>query len=535
MSLRVIAVSAPDWIKGAKDSRALNSRDPASLFNACRYAAHRTFDPSSAWSSSNWAGTRAQRRAQTLLMYSLDDMPVFAEMLRRERPNLLLLGAMTLCLPGAVVCAALAKEILGDQVVVVLGGRHASESMYLEKHSARLPEHVRHHPSSPLRLMATGRIARVFDLVVAGDGEYLIASLGEAVAAAEAEGSTDLTRSLLDRLDARIPGGWIAGALEENTPRVLPSTGTRMDYGQMPSPSRMFGAIAGFDVFGGRVTAHAFSDTGRGCVYDCGFCSERSSVTGGLRDPASSSERLHRQLVEAVTVIHEDHPARGASAFVEDSVMLGGSPRLVDQFVDRLESEPLDIVFGAQLTIDQILTRRTQLARLAGVGLRYVFVGVETLVPEAIGGMSKDLGRKQAPWLSRIHRALEFLGEQGIHCGCAILFGLGETQERRMELLEALRTMRGVYGMPSPVSANWAVQHPLCGQDGGAGYEYIEWGTPEGPFLECFHRFGEASVRYPLPHVGPPRLEEVQEVTARLDTLEVPMKPGLPTLTEHYS
>jgi hypothetical protein len=42
-------------------------------------------------------------------------------------------------------------------------------------------------------------------------------------------------------------------------------------------------------------------------------------------------------------------------------------------------------------------------------------------------------------------------------------------------------------------------------------------------------------VRYPLPHAGPPRLEEVQEVTAMLDTLEAPMGPGLPSLTEHYA
>lgn len=34
MPLRAIAVSAPDWLKGAKDSRALNSQDPASLFNS---------------------------------------------------------------------------------------------------------------------------------------------------------------------------------------------------------------------------------------------------------------------------------------------------------------------------------------------------------------------------------------------------------------------------------------------------------------------------------------------------------------------
>ncbi|MDC0710707.1 B12-binding domain/radical SAM domain-containing protein [Stigmatella sp. ncwal1] len=522
MTLRAVAVSAPDWIEGSKDSRALNSRDPASLFNACRYAALKTFDPSSSWSSSNWVGTRVERRSKVLLMYSLDDMPAFAGLLQREQPNLLLIGAMTLCLPGAVACAEVAKEILGDRVLVVLGGRHASESMYLERHHARTPDNVRHHPSSPLHLMASGRIPRVFDLVVAGDGEHLIAALGEAVAQAEQESGVSLPRAVLERLDPRTPGDWIAGTLEGETSRVLLSARSPIHYASLPSPVRMFGAAAAFSVFGGRITAHAFSDTGRGCVYDCAFCSERSSVTGGLQDPMNAAARLYRQLDEAVSVISEDHPARGASAFVEDSVILGGSPRLVDQLAERMEADPLDIAFGAQLTIDQILTRRAQLTRMARLGLRYVFVGIETLVPETIGGMSKDLGHKRASWLSRIHQAMELLRDQGIHCGCAILFGLGEPQERRLELLEVLRAMRGQYGMPEPISANWAVQHPLCGQDGGAGYDYTEWGTPPGPFLECFHRFGEASVRYPLPQVGAPLLHEVKEVTSLLDTLAMP-------------
>ncbi|WP_225412446.1 B12-binding domain/radical SAM domain-containing protein [Stigmatella hybrida] len=532
MTLRAVAVSAPDWIEGSKNPRALNSRDPASLFNACRHAALKTFDSSSAWSSSNWVGTRAARRSHVMLMYSLDELPAFAELLHRERPNLLLIGAMTLCLPGAVACAQLAKEILGDRVLVVLGGRHASESMYLERHHARVPDHVRHHPSSPLRLMATGSIPRVFDLVVAGDGEHLVTALGESVAQAEQEGTVSGPRSILARLDPRTPGDWIAGILDGDLPVTLLSAKVPIAYGSLPSPTRMFGAAASFSVFGGRITAHAFSDTGRGCVYDCAFCSERSSVTGGLQDVMNAADRLHRQFEEAVSVIAEDHPCRGASAFVEDSVILGGSPRLVDRFAERMEAHPLDIQFGAQLTIDQILTRQAQLTRMARIGLRYVFVGIETLVPETIGGMSKDLGHKRSSWLSRIHGAMELLRDNGIHCGCAVLFGLGEPHESRLELLEALRAMRARYGMPEPISANWAVQHPLCGQDGGTGYDYTDWGTPPGPFLECFHRFGEASVRYPLPQAGAPLLHEVREVTSLLDTLAMPTPAEAPLLVE---
>jgi B12-binding domain/radical SAM domain protein len=530
MDLRAIAVAAPDWVAGAKSAEALNSQDPASLFNACRYAALRAQEGSGVWADSNWACARPELRRKLKLLYSLDDLPEFEDLLQRERPNLLMIGAMSLCLPGAIACAERARAILGDSALIVLGGRHVNETMYVEKGGGRCAGNVVHHRGSPLRLMASGRIPAVFDAVVSGDGEYLIAALGDALARAFSRALP--VRSALRFIDPAAPGDWILGSLDGGRavaggrPIVLVSAGLDIDYGAMPSPSRMFGASAAFDVFDGRPTAHVYSDTGRGCVYDCAFCSERRSVAGAPRDLPNGAARLWRQLDEACDTLRQDRPGRGASAFVEDSVLLGGSPRLVSSFADRLERQPLDIVFGAQLTIDQILTRKAEIERLARVGLNYVFVGIETLFPEAVGGMSKDLGRnhlgrRRAPWLARTAEALAHLKENGIQCGGALLFGLGETHKSRLDLIAALQRLQHEIGMPSPISANWAVQHPLCGDDDNANYDYVEWGTPRGPYLDCFHRFGEASLLYPLPRVGPPRLDEVREVTAALDAARI--------------
>src|SRR5947209_10947941 len=80
ISIRAVAVSAPDWPEGTKHSQALNSRDPASLLNACRYAALAARDGNDAWSDSNWAVDRLTLRQKVLLMYSLDDLPAFERM-----------------------------------------------------------------------------------------------------------------------------------------------------------------------------------------------------------------------------------------------------------------------------------------------------------------------------------------------------------------------------------------------------------------------------------------------------------------------
>lgn len=515
-ALRVVAVAPPDWIQGKKDKRALNSSDPASLFNACRVAASRASSGTGAWANSNWTGeTRSRIRENFLLLYSRDDLPAFIEVLQRERPNVLLLGAMTLCMPGAIECAKIAKAMFGDDIIVVLGGRHVTETIYLWHGKARQAADIMHHRASPARLIREGRIPPVFDVVVSGDGEFFIAELGEILA--RKRPPYDL-EAILTELDRAIPGDWIA-SLPASSLEVV-SAGAPIDANELPPLASLFGVSAAFDVFGGRMTAHVFSDTGRGCVYDCDFCSERSGVTGGLRDIGNAARRLHRQLEDAANVIEQDHPGKGASAFVEDSILLGGSPRALDTLCELLEANPLPIEFGAQFTVDQILRREQQIARLSGVGLRYVFIGLETFDPDEIGGMSKDIGSKTGSWQARAERVFQVLAQNGIACGCALLFGLGESHKSRIALLDTVIDSRLRTGRPAVLSANWAVQHPLRNQTGKLEYDYLDWGTPAGPYLDLFHQFGEASLNYPLENQKAPEIHELEEVVSRLQAFQ---------------
>lgn len=454
-------------------------------------------------------------RRNFLLMYSLDDMPAFRELLLRERPNVLLIGAMSLCMPGAIECAKLARAVLGDDLLIVLGGRHPTETIYLWSGKARTPADVLHHRASPVQLMRAAKIPPCFDVVISGDGEYVIAAIGEIVAARDGPISGE---ALARTIDPQTPGDWILSFPSDSGEVV--SSGHPIDYDELPPLASLYGVSAAFDVFDGRRTAHVFSDTGRGCVYDCDFCSERRSVTGGIKDPRGAPRRLFRQMEDAVNVINSDTPGRGASAFVEDSVLLAGSPRSIDELCNLLERSPLDIRFGAQLTIDQILTRKAQLLRLAASGMSYIFIGLETFDPEEIGGMSKDLGGRHGSWQSRFRNALDILSEARIACGCALLFGLGEPHRSRIALLDAVIAERRMRRSPVTLSANWAVQHPLRNTTTESTYDYLEWGTPEGPFLDLFHRFGEASLSYPLPGVSPPTLNEVKEIVAKMDEFE---------------
>jgi len=509
MELRVVAVSAPEWPDGRPNPQVLTSADPVSLFNACRVAAVSSSDVNSPWADSNWAGERKVRRANVLLLHSADSehLSSLEKLLLGEKPNLLLIGAMSLCLPGAVACARLARAILGNDVLIVLGGRHVNETFFLDRLGM-----IRHHPASPLVLTAAKLIPDLFDIFVSGDGEYVIEAIGRLVVRTLKQGlEVRCAANSLEMLRLA-PGRWLAGTVLEGKIRQVASSGPNLDRDTLPPPVSVFGARAKFDVFPGRITAHAFSDSGSGCVFDCDFCSERRSVSGPPIGLTKSARRLHRQLKAAYSAISEDTPEMGISAFVEDSTLLGGSEPPTQELVKLLSTDSLDMIFGAQYTIDQILRQKNLITALRNVGLRYLFVGLETFDPAQVGGMHKDLSR--TPWVQRAEDVFSFLHAAGIGCGVAILFGLGENQISRLRLLDQLATWRTRYDLPRPISLNWAVKHPLRERDRETGYRYLKWGTPSGPYVEAFRNFAEASLNYCLPGKSPPTLDELEEINA---------------------
>lgn len=514
MTLRVLAFAAPQFVTGAVGEKALSSSDPASLFNACRVAAREAQTGDPVWGSSNWAGSRRARRATTLLFHDLPEAEAELDhLLPVLCPNLVLIGAMSICLPGAIACAEIVRSHLGDDVLIVLGGRHASETMWVERDGR-----VNHHRSSPLQLMARGRIAPVFDIVISGDAEALIADIGRLVVqVTERRGKPRDTRRALDDLK-ETSGEWCVGTVVDGKIQTIVGQARPLEMGRLPSPSEMFGVTTSFDVFEGTKTAHVFSDIGRGCIYDCGFCSERISVTGAPRQFDTSPDRLHAQLMAADRTIRADHPSFGSSAFVEDSTFLGWNPRLVDRFERMIADQPLSIRFGGQATIDQIIQRPELAKRLRKLGFEYVFVGIETPEPSTIGGLSKDIGHRRGSWLDRGSRMVEILVEADIKLGVSLLFGLGETVSQREILLRTIADWHASDFLTT-ISMNWAVQHPLRGNDGGLGYEYVDWALDAGPLLDVMRHFGEASSRYTIFGGTAPNQSEAEYIVSSVDQI----------------
>jgi B12-binding domain/radical SAM domain protein len=512
--LRLMALSAPHWVKKvAERSVSLNSRSPFSLQNAVRLAASKALSGEGTLGKSNWSSRDELRDTVFLMEYWEDEKESLAEKLREVRPNVLFIGSMTLAFPGAIEVAKLAKEILGEEVFIILGGKHTNETFF--DGGGKLGSNIQNTKGSPLRLMKESKIDRLFDLVCSGPAEELIAAVTEKIGELLEQGK-ELKEiyNEIEGLTKTVKGDWRAGWVNDGEVEQFQSLKLPIDYNEMPVPAEVFGIKGKFDVFGTEITAHAFSDTSPGCVFDCFFCSERSSINPRTQDRNHAADRLFRQLKSIKEVAERENHTNSVSVFVEDSTLLniGRDPAQIYRLAELMKKDGLHINFGGQFTVDELLDPKIQeaLVELKEVGFSYVFTGMETEDEEIAGTMAKNLTKGAGDWVSRNEQVVSFLKEVGIKYGVSVLFGLGEKQETRLKQLDQIKNWQAEYGEPVVVSLNLATVHPL--QETGLDEDFIEWGTKaDSPHMEDFQRlFGEASDRYAVDKEHLPTVQELK-------------------------
>lgn len=509
--LKVLGVSAPYYVRkpNAVASSSLNSSDPFSLYNAFRVSAQYAQEGDEYWGRSNWNSPEGRDSSIVLMDYFYDEAAFYLEKLCKIKPNLLLIGTMTLGFAGAIEIAKLAKKLFGEDIFIVLGGKHVNETLYLNNHV------VQCLPASPLKLMETSVIPKVFDLVVSGDGEEAIWQIGRALGAALEKGLP--FESVYQYGDLkRAKGTWIMGWLDNKRQiSTITSSQAPIDYDRLLPTAGLFRTTSKFNVFDADLTAHAMSYLSPGCVFNCYYCSEGCAINGSMRQKDTAPQRLYNGFEAIVKTGLSRYNTNKMSAFVEDSILLGGFPELLDELARLLQQNPLDLVWGCQFTADKLLDHEVQLAvqKLAKLGLRYIFVGLETNDDDIANQFSKNKITHRDHWITKNEKVIEFLSGLNLMYGVSLLFGLGETHESRIALMKTLISWKKTYGIPNVFSLNLAVQHPLQKFN---FYDYVEWGTPaDSEYLEVFTElFGEASVKYRLPQIELPSVSQLKEIQA---------------------
>jgi len=405
--------------------------------------------------------------------------------LKNVQPKVILLSAVSPAHRYAIDIARTARKYLPD-CIIILGGRHADETIRLDPETQELIL----QPSSTLSKMVDGSIESVVDFIVSGEGYFALDILMKAISLAmDISSKTVNVTSVLESLSdfasllGPVPGQAIIAAPYPDTVHYWPLTGYKIDLSALPSPYRAFAIRARFPIFetDGHISQTAHFMVTNACPYHCLYCSEGVSVVG------SFNSFKYEGINQAIDRMLEYIQYGAESIFFDDSIFWGGSVGLIINFcrewiiirdeaawdnspevtlmgrtVDRRKL--LSLEWGAQLTVDFLAGRRSEVAMIIldtmrQAGCTYLYIGIESISEAVIKNVHKNVNRKQ-PWDQRVRIALGLSRHAGIRVGSSILFGLdGETQETIEETIDKVEELLAE-DLISIASPNILTYHP---------------------------------------------------------------------------
>ncbi|MER5924613.1 B12-binding domain-containing radical SAM protein [Streptomyces mirabilis] len=377
----------------------------------------------------------------------------FIAELRALQPKVLLLSAVSAAHRYALEMAELAK-VHAPHCVVVLGGRHADETMKYRDADGTADFSW----SSTVEVVRDGRAAQVVDFVVAGDGAPLLDLLLRALSLTVTPGfgPTD-NAAVLDALalvadaEETLRGSGTIVGLCPGEAVVVPVRGERLGSAELPSPYEAFSIRARFGVFTeagshplGSRTAHMM--TLDSCPFKCTFCSESIQVSQRpTRFAVSETEHVAQRVRRLMDW--------GAEAvFFDDPVFWGGNWKAITEFCQDLLRQGTDLPggsrleWGGQLTVDVVLNRakadevHAALELMRRSGCTYIYIGIESMAESVMAHVGKNLLRRNPEaWVGKVREALAIIRGHGIRVGSSVLFGLdGESRETIEETIEQI-------------------------------------------------------------------------------------------------
>jgi len=389
--------------------------------------------------------------------------------LEQVQPKVVLISAVSPAHRYALDIARTVRAKLPN-CIIILGGRHADETVHYDD----LSKQLRLEPSGLLSKINEGMLEEnIVDFLVAGQGYYALDLLMKCISLAmDIQTKTVDVDSILTvmkeytPLFGLLPGRSLIVSLRPDTFHAFPLSGPVLDLASLPSPYKAFAIRARFPIFEieNRVALTAHMMVTNSCPYHCFFCSEGSTIVGGFL--SFKEDRGIKKALERVV----EYIRYGAEAiFFDDSVFWGGNVGMIVNFCQswlkvRKEAEEstseemevfgykvtrkqiLDFTWGAQLTADFLASRREEQALAALYSMHdahctYIYIGIESMSEKVIEYVHKNVNRRE-PWDERVRRALGMARFVGIRVGSSVLFGLeGETQETIMETIDKVEEL----------------------------------------------------------------------------------------------
>jgi anaerobic magnesium-protoporphyrin IX monomethyl ester cyclase len=191
-----------------------------------------------------------------------------------------------------------------------------------------------------------------------------------------------------------------AGQTVHNRPRPLIH-----DLDQLPFPARDYLSVAY------KRYHHAVVAAGRGCYHRCSFC----QIAQFYRQSEGSPYRTRsaRNIADEVEMLVKEYGVRSIF-FVDDEFITESARRrrMIEELIEEIRHRELSFSFSIQYRADTGCDERL-LRSLKEVGLRTVFIGVESGVESVLQRFDKGIRRTDIDAALRIVRELELSANIG--------------------------------------------------------------------------------------------------------------------------
>ena len=380
----------------------------------------------------------------------------FKNMLLIENPLVVFFCTYSPTHPFALDMARLIKS-QNPETLIIFGGKHQDETL----NYSPISNSYKIESCNSLSLVHQNKIPPLVDIVISGEGEYLIKfiveKLGQYLFIRKNFNLKDFLKYISKHQDVveKLPGNSVIGMIIDGKINLFHTSCQPTSLFDFCSPYTFFPIKTRNPIFNNKKTANII--TYRGCKNSCIYCSE--SILLAQRNPKNINrvERTLERVIENINLGAE-------AAFFDDSIFFNGDLGKIQEFSNRLIKEkkdaekiflernvqPLDIKkndflrrlidfeYAVQFCVEDVIKEKDKeyvskvLNDLRESGCSYVYIGIESLDDKVMQNVQKFRKKENREiynsWFQKVDSALDLFNESKIRIGASLLFGIpGET------------------------------------------------------------------------------------------------------------
>ncbi|MCK9152578.1 B12-binding domain-containing radical SAM protein [Methanobacterium alcaliphilum] len=299
-------------------------------------------------------------------------------------PDVIGITALTPTITQAITTAKLSKKICPD-ATIIMGGYHPTFT-YQE-------------------LLKEGFI----DIVIKGEGEY---TLLELVNALENDSSLEKVKGIA------------------TADFVTPQREVIQDIDKLPFPARHLLPMDKYRILNIKLPTGTMI-SGRGCPYQCSFCS--SSAMHG----AQMRMRSVDSVVDEMEHLINEHDAK-MIAFMDDTFTL--NRKRVEEICDEIKRRNIDVFWGCTTRVDTIVPE--MMAKMRDSGCITLFMGVESSDQQILNNVNKKTS------LTKIKNSFKLARSYDIRTIASVVLGMpGDTRENILRTIKFVKNLDPNYAI----------------------------------------------------------------------------------------